>query len=117
LLPIARHIWDLLLEDNQEVEHIETESRPNNANAFRRLRLEAERQGEDPWRKDVTHSKFGEKPSTASVCLKFGIEVASRDLCQPLAEKFESLISLIRMGALSEWRPIPVVLHPPDGTP
>jgi hypothetical protein len=50
LLPTARHIWDLLLEDNREVEHIETQSRPNNANAFRRLRLEAERQGEDAFR-------------------------------------------------------------------
>jgi len=50
LLPTARHIWDLLLEDNREVEHIETQTRPNNTNAFRRLRLEAERQGEDAFR-------------------------------------------------------------------
>ncbi|HXJ88576.1 MAG TPA: helicase-related protein [Candidatus Binatia bacterium] len=50
LLPTARHIWDVLLEDNREVEHIEAQTGADNANAFRRLRLEAERQGEDAFR-------------------------------------------------------------------
>jgi len=47
LLPTAHHIWDCLLEDRPELEQIGTKSGPEVEAVFRRLRTEAERQGED----------------------------------------------------------------------
>jgi hypothetical protein len=47
LLPTARHIWDQLLEDQPEVEHRGTKTGADVEMVFRRLRSEAERQGED----------------------------------------------------------------------
>jgi SNF2 family DNA or RNA helicase len=50
LLPTARHIWDLLLEERPEVEQIGAHPGTNSEAVFRRLRSEAERQGEDAFR-------------------------------------------------------------------
>jgi hypothetical protein len=47
LLPTARHIWDQLLEDQPEVEQMGTKTGADVETVFRRLRSEAERQGED----------------------------------------------------------------------
>ena len=47
LLPTARHIWDRLLEDRPEVEQMGTKTGADVEAVFRRLRSEAERQGED----------------------------------------------------------------------
>ncbi len=47
LVPTARHIWDCLLEDRPEVELVGTKSGPEVEDVFRRLRSEAERQGEN----------------------------------------------------------------------
>ena len=47
LLPTARHIWDSLLEDRPEVEQMGTKTGADVEAVFRRLRSEAERQGED----------------------------------------------------------------------
>jgi SNF2 family DNA or RNA helicase len=47
LLPTAQHIWDRLLEDRPELEQIGTKSGAEVEAVFRRLRSEAERQGED----------------------------------------------------------------------
>jgi hypothetical protein len=47
LLPTARHIWDRLLEDRPEVEQTGTKTGADVETVFRRLRSEAERQGED----------------------------------------------------------------------
>ena len=47
LLPTARHIWDTLLEDRPEVEQVGVQTGAELEAAFRRLRSEAERQGED----------------------------------------------------------------------
>lgn len=47
LLPTARHIWDRLLENKPEVEQIEAKTGTDVEVVFRRLRSEAERQGED----------------------------------------------------------------------
>jgi superfamily II DNA or RNA helicase len=47
LLPTARHIWDQLLEDQPEVEQMGTKTGADVEAVFRRLRSEAERQGED----------------------------------------------------------------------
>ena len=47
LLPTARHIWDGLLEERPEVEQVGTKSGADVEAVFGRLRLEAERQGED----------------------------------------------------------------------
>jgi superfamily II DNA or RNA helicase len=46
LLPTARHIWDRLLEDRPEVEQMRTRTGADVEAVFRRLRSEAERQGE-----------------------------------------------------------------------
>jgi superfamily II DNA or RNA helicase len=46
LLPTARHIWDALMEDRPEVEQTGTMTGEEVDAVFRRLRLEAERQGE-----------------------------------------------------------------------
>jgi len=47
LLPTAHHIWDRLLEDRPELEQIGTKSGTEVEAVFRRLRTEAECQGED----------------------------------------------------------------------
>ena len=47
LVPTARHIWDALMEDRPEVEQIGTKTGAEVEAVFRRLRAEAERQGED----------------------------------------------------------------------
>jgi hypothetical protein len=47
LLPTARHMWDSLLEDRPEVERVETKTGGEVEAVFRRLRAEAERQGEE----------------------------------------------------------------------
>jgi superfamily II DNA or RNA helicase len=46
LLPTARHIWDRLMEDRPEVEQAGTKTGGEVETVFRRLRSEAERQGE-----------------------------------------------------------------------
>ena len=50
LLPTARHIWDCLLEDRPDVEQMGTKTGGDADAVFRRLRSEAERQGEDAFR-------------------------------------------------------------------
>jgi SNF2 family DNA or RNA helicase len=47
LVPTARHIWDTLVEDQPEVEQVGTKTDGDVEAIFRRLRSEAERQGED----------------------------------------------------------------------
>ena len=47
LLPTARRIWDLLLEDRPDVELMGTKAGTDVEDVFRRLRSEAERHGED----------------------------------------------------------------------
>ena len=47
LVPTARHIWDALMEDRPEVEQVGTKTGGEVEAVFRRLRAEAERQGED----------------------------------------------------------------------
>jgi SNF2 family DNA or RNA helicase len=47
LLPTARHIWDRLLDDRPDVEQMGTKASADVEAVFRRLRSEAERQGED----------------------------------------------------------------------
>jgi hypothetical protein len=47
LVPTARHNWDALMEDRPEVEQVGTKTGPEVEAVFRRLRAEAERQGED----------------------------------------------------------------------
>jgi Helicase conserved C-terminal domain len=47
LVPTARHIWDSLMEDRPEVEQMGTKAGGEVEAIFRRLRSEAERQGED----------------------------------------------------------------------
>jgi len=47
LVPTARHIWDALMEDRPEVEPVGTKAGSEVEAVFRRLRAEAERQGED----------------------------------------------------------------------
>lgn len=47
LLPTARHIWDLLLEDRPDVELIGSKAGADIEDVFRRLRSEAERHGEN----------------------------------------------------------------------
>ena len=47
LLPTARHIWDRLLEHRPELEQMESKTGAEVEAVFRRLRSEAERQGED----------------------------------------------------------------------
>jgi hypothetical protein len=47
LLPTARHIWDRLLEALPDVEQMGTKTGADVEGVFRRLRSEAERQGED----------------------------------------------------------------------
>ncbi|MCZ2153082.1 MAG: DEAD/DEAH box helicase family protein [Bryobacterales bacterium] len=47
LLPTARHIWDRLLDDRPDVEQMGTKTGADVEAVFRRLRSEAERQGED----------------------------------------------------------------------
>ena len=47
LLPTARHMWDSLLEDRPEVEQVGTKTGGEVEAVFRRLRAEAERQGEE----------------------------------------------------------------------
>jgi hypothetical protein len=47
LLPTAQHIWDRLMEDRSEVKQVGTKTGDEVAGVFRRLRSEAERQGED----------------------------------------------------------------------
>jgi hypothetical protein len=47
LVPTARHIWDALMEDRPEVEPVGTRSGSEVEDVFRKLRAEAERQGED----------------------------------------------------------------------
>jgi len=47
LVPTARHIWDVLMEDRPEVEQVGTKSGPEVDDVFLRLRTEAERLGED----------------------------------------------------------------------
>ena len=47
LLPTARHIWDCLLEDQPNVQQVGTKTGVEVEEVFRRLRSEAERQGED----------------------------------------------------------------------
>jgi hypothetical protein len=47
LLPTARHIWDRLLEARPDVEQMGTKTGADVEAVFRRLRAEAERQGED----------------------------------------------------------------------
>lgn len=47
LVPTARHIWDVLMEDRPEVEQVGTKSGPEVDDVFYRLRTEAERLGED----------------------------------------------------------------------
>jgi hypothetical protein len=49
LLPTARHIWDSLLEDQPAVEQVGTKTGAEVDAIFRRLRSEAERQGEDSY--------------------------------------------------------------------
>lgn len=50
LLPTARHIWDVLLEERPDVEQIGAQGHADSEAIFRRLRSEAERQGEDAFR-------------------------------------------------------------------
>jgi len=47
LAPTARHIWDALMEDRPEVEQVGTKTGDEVEEVFRRLRIEAERLGED----------------------------------------------------------------------
>jgi superfamily II DNA or RNA helicase len=47
LVPTARHIWDALMEDRPEVDQVGTKTGAEVEAVFRRLRAEAERQGED----------------------------------------------------------------------
>jgi hypothetical protein len=47
LLPTARHIWDRLLDERPDVEQMGTKTGADVEAVFRRLRSEAERQGED----------------------------------------------------------------------
>ena len=47
LVPTARHIWDALMEDRPEVEQVGTKSGSEVETVFRRLRAEAERQGDN----------------------------------------------------------------------
>ena len=47
LVPTARHIWDALVEDRPEVEQTGTKTGAEVEAVFRRLRAEAEHQGED----------------------------------------------------------------------
>lgn len=47
LVPTARHIWDALMEDRPEVQRVGTKTGAEVEAVFRRLRSEAERQGED----------------------------------------------------------------------
>jgi len=47
LVPTARHIWDLFLEDRPEAELVGSKIGVEVEAVFRRLRVEAERQGED----------------------------------------------------------------------
>ena len=47
LLPTARHIWDSLLEEQPAVEQVGTKTGSAVDAVFRRLRAEAERQGEE----------------------------------------------------------------------
>jgi hypothetical protein len=47
LVPTARHIWDALMEDRPDVEQVGTKSGPEIEEVFLRLRVEAERLGED----------------------------------------------------------------------
>lgn len=47
LVPTARHIWNSLMQDRPEVEQVGTKTGSEVESVFRRLRSEAERQGED----------------------------------------------------------------------
>jgi hypothetical protein len=47
LLPTARHVWDSLLEDRPAVEQAGTVSGAEVEGVFKRLRSEAERQGQN----------------------------------------------------------------------
>jgi superfamily II DNA or RNA helicase len=47
LVPTARHIWDSLMEERPEVEQVGTKTGGQVEAVFRRLRSDAERQGED----------------------------------------------------------------------
>jgi hypothetical protein len=47
LVPTARHIWDALMEDRPEVEQVGSKTGAEVEAVFRRLRVEAEQQGED----------------------------------------------------------------------
>ena len=47
LVPTARHIWDVLMEDRPEAEQVGSKTGAEVEAVFRRLRVEAERQGED----------------------------------------------------------------------
>lgn len=47
LVPTARHIWDSLMQDRPEVEQVGTKTGSEVESVFRRLRSEAERQGEN----------------------------------------------------------------------
>jgi len=47
LLPTARHIWDRLLEDRPDVKQVGTKTGADVLAVFKRLRSEAEGQGED----------------------------------------------------------------------
>jgi superfamily II DNA or RNA helicase len=47
LIPTARHIWNALIEERPEVEQIGTTAGSDVDSVFRRLRADAERQGED----------------------------------------------------------------------
>ena len=47
LVPTARHIWDALMEERPEVDQVGTKTGTEVEAVFRRLRAEAERQGED----------------------------------------------------------------------
>lgn len=50
LVPTARRIWDVLLEDRSGVEQVGSKTGAEVEAVFRRLRAEAERQGEDAFR-------------------------------------------------------------------
>jgi hypothetical protein len=57
LLPTARHIWDRLLQDRPELEHLGTKMGADVPVIFARLRSEAERKGEDAFQELHTRHK------------------------------------------------------------
>jgi hypothetical protein len=59
LLPTARYIWDLLLEDRPDIELMGTKAGTDVEDVFRRLRSDAERHGEDAFHE--LHARYQQR--------------------------------------------------------